>query len=155
MTSGAAGICSSLAAWNTEASGMCSSGQRIAVSPVTGGTYSTGCSSSVDVQVDVEEDDQRPEQDRDQGRNDLSDRVVMDVVVIPGSEDADRQVDDGQQAGSAASVHGQSRSGCTSAARSSWREARSSSACAACWSSSAFSRWLSAIDWWPSASALA
>src|SRR5919204_1151481 len=96
MSSGAAGICSSLAAWKAERSGVCSSGQSMTLSPLTRRNLSQR--PSVDVEVDVEEDDQRPENDREKRRDHLADRVVTDVVVVTGSEHPDHQIDDREQA---------------------------------------------------------
>src|SRR5262249_25905288 len=52
----------------------------------------------------VEDQDQRPEDDREQRRDDLADRVVVDVVVVAGDEHPDHQVDDRKQAGAATPV---------------------------------------------------
>jgi hypothetical protein len=38
-------------------------------------------------------------------RHDLTDRVVVYVVVVSGYEDAHDEIDDGEQAGPAASIH--------------------------------------------------
>src|SRR5919106_1668050 len=103
IASGRAGISSSFTAWKADRSGVCSSGQLITVSPITRRKLSQP--RSVDVEVDVEEDDQRPEHDGEERRDDLPHRVVADVVVVPGREYADHQVDDREEAGTAAPVH--------------------------------------------------